>query len=60
MQFFLGFIGLAIFFDLVWNDGDGIKGIIRAIRGKDKTKLSASPGCSGLLPVKIKYGTLRN
>ena len=35
MQFFLGFIGLAIFFDLVWNDGDGIKGIIRAIRGKD-------------------------
>jgi len=35
MQFFLGFIGLAIFFDLVWNEGEGIKEIIRTIRGKD-------------------------
>jgi hypothetical protein len=35
MQLFLGLIGLAILFDLAWNDGDGIKGIIRAIRGED-------------------------
>lgn len=35
MQFFLGLIGLAILIDLAWNEGDGIKGIIRAIHGKD-------------------------
>ena len=35
MQLFLGVIGLAILIDLAWNDGEGIKGIIRAIRGKD-------------------------
>ena len=35
MEFFLGLIGLAIFFDFVLNEGEGIKGIIRAIRGKD-------------------------
>lgn len=35
MQFLLALIGMAIFFDLVWNEGEGIKGIIRAIREKD-------------------------
>jgi len=35
MQLFLALIGLAIFFDIFWNDGDTIKGIIRAIRGRE-------------------------
>ncbi len=35
MQFLLGLIGLAIFFDIVLNEGEGIKEIIRSIRGKD-------------------------
>lgn len=35
MQFFLILVGTAIFLDLGMNSGDGIKGIIRAIRGKD-------------------------
>ena len=30
----LTFIALAIFFDIVFNDGDAIRGIINAIRGK--------------------------
>lgn len=31
----LGIIAAAVFLDIVFNDGDAIKGIIQAIRGKD-------------------------
>jgi hypothetical protein len=34
MHAFLAFIGIAILFDIIFNDGDAIRGIIRAIRGK--------------------------
>jgi len=35
MYAFLYLIGIAIAVDIIFNDGDAIRGIIRAIRGKD-------------------------
>lgn len=34
MGAFLGLLGFAILIDVVFNQGDAIKGIIRAVRGK--------------------------
>jgi hypothetical protein len=34
MDFFLACIGFAIIMDFFLNDGDGIKGIIKTIKGK--------------------------